>query len=179
MWFNHQGLNNSSDLKDGANSDSGSAVSSSCDNTTVVPESVDKNIPNTVDSSKVAGEQAVDSTVSSSSALVSSSNSMVLPDFLPLSSGNDDKVTSTISIKPQTDNNQTETASNNNSSVIANGTHNSSPFSLSNRFKRKRENRASTFALQHNAKPLIGEFGGCPWRNQRDKYDLGVVGYVY
>lgn len=50
------------------------------------------------------------------------------------------------------------------------------PFTLINRFKRKRENRASTFALQHNARPLIGEFGGCPWKSQRERYDLGVVG---
>ena len=55
-------------------------------------------------------------------------------------------------------------------------TNTASPFALGNRFKRKRENRASTFALQHNAHPLIGEFGGCPWQNHREKYDKGVVG---
>lgn len=51
-----------------------------------------------------------------------------------------------------------------------------SPFTLTNRFKRKRDNKASTFDLQHNAKPLIGQFGGCPWINPDKKYDLGVVG---
>ncbi|KAF2361044.1 PAP/25A-associated [Trinorchestia longiramus] len=51
-----------------------------------------------------------------------------------------------------------------------------SPFNITSRFKRKRDNRASTFDLQRNARPLIGQFGGCPWINPNKKYDLGVVG---
>ncbi|XP_045580978.1 terminal nucleotidyltransferase 4B isoform X1 [Procambarus clarkii] len=58
---------------------------------------------------------------------------------------------------------------NKNASVNANN-------SYYNRTKRKRENRASTYGLNHNHKNLIGQFGGCPWRREPNSYDLGVVG---
>jgi len=59
--------------------------------------------------------------------------------------------------------------------ILLNGT---SPFTMAHRFKRKMGNRASTYGLQHSGAPnkIIGEFGGCPWQQLREKYDLGIVG---
>ncbi|PNF28797.1 hypothetical protein B7P43_G05693 [Cryptotermes secundus] len=42
--------------------------------------------------------------------------------------------------------------------------------------RRKRENRASTFAMNHNQSALIGEHGGCPWKNPNRTYGRGVIG---
>lgn len=47
-----------------------------------------------------------------------------------------------------------------------------------NRKCRKRENRASTFAMNRNRAGLIGEHGGCPWKNPNKTYGRGVIGYV-
>lgn len=47
-----------------------------------------------------------------------------------------------------------------------------------NRKRRKRENRASTFGMNHNQAALIGEHGGCPWKNPNKTYGRGVIGYV-
>lgn len=70
----------------------------------------------------------------------------------------------------------TPSTKNHNLNTTNSDTNATSPFCLTNRFKRKRDNRASTFALQHNAKPLIGEYGGCPWKSHRKRYDIGIVG---
>lgn len=45
-----------------------------------------------------------------------------------------------------------------------------------NRTRRKRENRASTYGLNHNRSSLVGDHGGCPWRNPNKIYGQGVVG---
>ena len=46
------------------------------------------------------------------------------------------------------------------------------------RKRRKRENRASTYALNHNHAALLGDNGGCPWKNPNKSYSVGVIGYV-
>ncbi|XP_067006314.1 terminal nucleotidyltransferase 4B isoform X2 [Anabrus simplex] len=45
-----------------------------------------------------------------------------------------------------------------------------------NRTRRKAENRASTYGMNYNREFLIGEHGGCPWRQQDKVYGVGVVG---
>ncbi|XP_014236265.1 non-canonical poly(A) RNA polymerase PAPD5-like isoform X1 [Trichogramma pretiosum] len=42
--------------------------------------------------------------------------------------------------------------------------------------KRKRENRASTYAMNDNYKQLVGVYGGCPWRIPHKTYSKGVIG---
>ena len=44
--------------------------------------------------------------------------------------------------------------------------------------RKKIDNRASTYNLNHDHANLIGKYGGCPWRELRPKYDRGVIGYV-
>lgn len=44
--------------------------------------------------------------------------------------------------------------------------------------RRKSENRASTYGMNYNYNALIGEYGGCPWRNTNRHYSKGVIGYV-
>ncbi|KAK7869373.1 hypothetical protein R5R35_000681 [Gryllus longicercus] len=45
-----------------------------------------------------------------------------------------------------------------------------------NRTRRKRENRASTYGLNHNRASLVGDHGGCPWRHPNKIYGQGVIG---
>ena len=45
-----------------------------------------------------------------------------------------------------------------------------------NRTKRKRENLASTYDLNENKQFLIGQFGGCPWKNKQREYKKGIMG---
>ncbi|XP_069676096.1 terminal nucleotidyltransferase 4B-like isoform X2 [Periplaneta americana] len=45
-----------------------------------------------------------------------------------------------------------------------------------NRKRRKRENRASTYGMNHNQAALIGEHGGCPWKIPNKTYGRGVIG---
>lgn len=42
--------------------------------------------------------------------------------------------------------------------------------------RRKIENRASTRGLNHNHDAIVGEFGGCPWRQHNYNYQRGVFG---
>ncbi|KAJ9587332.1 hypothetical protein L9F63_019159 [Diploptera punctata] len=44
------------------------------------------------------------------------------------------------------------------------------------RKRRKRENRASTYAMNHNQAALIGDNGGCPWKNSNKTYSRGIIG---
>lgn len=43
---------------------------------------------------------------------------------------------------------------------------------------RKAENRASTRNLNLQEHHIMGEYGGCPWRQKNFKYSRGVIGYV-
>ncbi|KDR20267.1 non-canonical poly(A) RNA polymerase protein Trf4-1-like isoform X3 [Zootermopsis nevadensis] len=45
-----------------------------------------------------------------------------------------------------------------------------------NRKRRKRENRASTYGMNHNQATLIGDHGGCPWKKPNKTYGRGVIG---
>nr|CAD7195214.1 unnamed protein product [Timema douglasi] len=45
-----------------------------------------------------------------------------------------------------------------------------------NRTRRKRENPASTYEMNTNHVSLIGEHGGCPWRDPNKKYSHGIIG---
>lgn len=44
--------------------------------------------------------------------------------------------------------------------------------------RRKRKNRASTYGMDFNQASLVGEHGGCPWRNPNKIYGRGVIGCV-
>nr|CAD7265375.1 unnamed protein product [Timema shepardi] len=48
-----------------------------------------------------------------------------------------------------------------------------------NRTRRKRENPASTYEMNTNHVSLIGEHGGCPWRDPNKKYSHGIIGQLY
>ncbi|XP_046740041.1 non-canonical poly(A) RNA polymerase protein Trf4-1-like isoform X2 [Diprion similis] len=42
--------------------------------------------------------------------------------------------------------------------------------------RRKGDNRASTYGMNYNSDALIGEYGGCPWRQPNKHYSKGVLG---
>ncbi|XP_046416128.1 non-canonical poly(A) RNA polymerase protein Trf4-1-like isoform X2 [Neodiprion fabricii] len=42
--------------------------------------------------------------------------------------------------------------------------------------RRKGDNRASTYGMNYNSDALIGEYGGCPWRQPDKHYLKGVLG---
>ncbi|XP_012288662.1 non-canonical poly(A) RNA polymerase PAPD5 isoform X1 [Orussus abietinus] len=42
--------------------------------------------------------------------------------------------------------------------------------------RRKTDNRASTYGMNYNYEALVGEYGGCPWRQPNKHYSKGVVG---
>lgn len=42
--------------------------------------------------------------------------------------------------------------------------------------RRKIENRASTRGMNLNHDAIVGEFGGCPWRQKPFNYQRGVLG---
>ncbi|XP_012266386.1 terminal nucleotidyltransferase 4B-like [Athalia rosae] len=42
--------------------------------------------------------------------------------------------------------------------------------------RRKGDNRASTYGMNYNHNALIGEYGGCPWRQLNKHYSKGVLG---
>lgn len=42
--------------------------------------------------------------------------------------------------------------------------------------RRKIENRASTRGMNLNHEAIVGEFGGCPWRQKNFNYQKGVFG---
>lgn len=44
--------------------------------------------------------------------------------------------------------------------------------------RRKGDNRASTYGMNYNYDALVGEYGGCPWRQPNKHYSKGVLGYV-
>jgi non-canonical poly(A) RNA polymerase PAPD5/7 len=69
----------------------------------------------------------------------------------------------------------TETFPNGFASHIMNGKTDKSGTTFIQR-RRKGDNRASTKMMSRNPQKVVGEYGGCPWRKDPNRYDRGIRG---
>uniref|UniRef100_A0A2P2I1S1 polynucleotide adenylyltransferase n=1 Tax=Hirondellea gigas TaxID=1518452 RepID=A0A2P2I1S1_9CRUS len=199
VWFNHQGLS-SDDLQDSSSINTTSSKTNDindAENSSNKNSCVNNNSGTDATSLENCGRHSPATTDKTEDIVGTKTTTMVAPalDYIPIGNGFEDSIKSKQQTSVNnssvngTDRSQIDANLTSNNSTNCNGSSNNStnntsngnsstvnPFNACNRFKRKRDNRASTYALQQNAKPLIGEFGGCPWRSQRERYDLGVVG---
>lgn len=72
----------------------------------------------------------------------------------------------------------TNTTINTATTTTINRTHNihNTSNSYYNPSRRKSDNRASTYGMNYNYDILVGEYGGCPWRQPNKHYSKAVFG---